>query len=133
MERDNPRSFVRAPLYTKYIKKDEEYRVHVIGGEIVAIQRKVLKKEKADSGEPINWKIRNLDNGFIYQREGINPPDGVRTVALDATRLSGLVFGAVDVIFNTRQQRAYVLEINSAPGITGTTVQNYADAFRAYL
>lgn len=133
MDRDHPESFVRAPLYTKYIKKDEEYRVHVANGDIIAIQRKVLKKEKAESGEVINWKVRNLDNGFIYQRENINPSDEVRKVAVEAMKISGLTFGAVDVIFNAKQRRAYVLEVNTAPGITGTTVDNYADAFRRYL
>ena len=42
MERDNPRTFVRAPLYTKYVKKDEEYRVHVAEGEIIASKDTVL-------------------------------------------------------------------------------------------
>ncbi len=133
MDRDHPDRFVRASLYTKYIKKDEEYRVHVIDNTVVAVQRKVLRRERAESGEPINWKIRNLDNGFVYQREGINPSPEVTRVATEAVRLSGLTFGAVDVIYNTRQARAYVLEINSAPGITGTTVTDYATALRRYV
>jgi hypothetical protein len=132
MDRDHPESFVRASLYTKYIKKDEEYRVHVVNGNVIAIQRKVLRREKAESGEAVNWKIRNLDNGFVYQREGINPHVSVSRSALEAIRLSGLDFGAVDVIYNRRSERSYVLEINSAPGITGTTVTDYATAFRGY-
>jgi glutathione synthase/RimK-type ligase-like ATP-grasp enzyme len=42
---------------------------------------------------------------------------------------SGLDFGAVDVIWNERQQRAYVLEINSAPGLEGTTIDDYVRYF----
>lgn len=133
MDRANPRSFVQAPLYTKYVKKEEEYRVHVVDNTVVTIQRKVLRRERAESGEPINWKVRNLDNGFVYQREGINPADSVTAVALEAMRYSGLTFGAVDVIYNSRANRSYVLEINTAPGLEGQTVQNYANAFRRWL
>ena len=42
----------------------------------------------------------------------------------------GLDFGAVDVIYNGHSNRAYVLEINTAPGLTGTTLDNYAAALR---
>ena len=53
--------------------------------------------------------------------------------ALAAMVASGLDFGAVDVIWNSRRLEAYVLEINSAPGLQGQTVENYAAAFRRLL
>ena len=130
MEKNNPKSFGTAPLYTQYIPKKEEYRVHIVRGDVVDLQRKVLRKEKAESGEPINWKIRNLDNGFIYQKNDIHPSDSVFNVALEVMKILGLDFGAVDVVCHSKNQTAYVLEINTAPGITGTTVDNYANAFR---
>jgi D-alanine-D-alanine ligase-like ATP-grasp enzyme len=123
---------VEAPLYTVYVPKKMEFRVHVFKGNdasfIVDIQRKIKKPD----AEVKDWKIRNLDNGFIYARNGVEEivPEDVRVQARCAFDLSGLDFGAVDVIFNEGQGRAYVLEINTAPGISGTTVENYADAFR---
>ncbi len=130
MDRDHPNDFVRAPLYTKYIPKKDEFRVHVIKGEIVDVQRKVLKKEKLESGDDINWKIRNLDNGFIYQREGIDVPDRVKEVSIQAVKQVGLDFGAVDVVVDVKTQAPKVLEVNTAPGITGTTAKNYAETLR---
>lgn len=129
MDRDHPNDFVRAQLYTEYIKKEDEYRIHIVNGRIIDQQRKALTKEKADAGD-VNWKIRNLANGFIYQRENVNPPDEVKNVAVIAMRNSGLDFGAVDVVYNSKRkgQKSFVLEINTAPGITGTTVENYARA-----
>jgi hypothetical protein len=124
--------FVEAPLYTVYVPKKMEFRVHVFKGNdasfIVDIQRKIKKPD----AEVKDWKIRNLDNGFIYARNGVEEivPEDVRVQARRAFDLSGLDFGAVDVIFNEGQGRAYVLEINTAPGISGTTVENYAEAFR---
>jgi D-alanine-D-alanine ligase-like ATP-grasp enzyme len=39
-----------------------------------------------------------------------------------------LHFSAVDVVYNDREKKAYVLEINTAPGVEGQTIQVYADA-----
>ena len=130
MDKDHPDNFVKAPLYTRYIPKKDEFRVHVVNGVVVDVQRKVVKKEKLDSGEDINWKIRNLGNGFIYQRENIVVPDEVKAVSTKAVEQIGLDFGAVDVVVDVKTQKPYVLEINTAPGITGATVKAYATAFK---
>lgn len=124
----------RAQLYTKYMKKKDEYRVHVVNGRSIDVQRKALSTQFAEEaereGRQINWLVRNLENGFIYQRENLQTPQSVIDVAVAAVRSVGLDFGAVDVIYNEQQARAYVLEINTAPGLVGTTVENYVRAFR---
>jgi D-alanine-D-alanine ligase-like ATP-grasp enzyme len=75
--------------------------------------------------------VRNLANGFVFQRNGIEVPEVVRQVARDTLlAVEGLTFGAVDVIFNERANRAYALEINTAPGLEGTTVDDYVTFFR---
>ena len=53
------------------------------------------------------------------------PPVVVEQGSL-AFAASELDFGAVDIIFNERENKAYVLEINSAPGLEGSTIQDYA-------
>lgn len=119
-----------APLYTQYINKNQEYRVHYAFGEVIDVQRKARSTAFAD--EDVNWKIRNTANGFIYAREdGVYPTDIV-TQASRAVEALGLDFGAVDVIFNDNRNKAYVLEVNTAPGLTGTTLANYTEAFNAY-
>lgn len=114
------------PLYTKYVPKMDEYRVHVFGGEVILVQRKALKEGVQNP----NWKVRNLENGFIFQRNNLEPPADVLTQALAAINDLGLDFGAVDVIWNDRRQEAYVLEVNTAPGLGGSTVDDYANAFK---
>lgn len=130
MHRDNPDDFVTARLYTKYIPKTDEYRVHVVGDRVVDVQRKALRNGWAEEHGEVNWKVRNLANGFIYMRNGINPPQSVLDVSIRAVNTIGLDFGAVDVIFNEKRNQPYVLEINTAPGIEGTTVDNYVEAFK---
>jgi D-alanine-D-alanine ligase-like ATP-grasp enzyme len=53
----------------------------------------------------------------------------VTSEAIKAVNCLGLYFGAADVIWNDKEQRAYVLEVNTAPGLEGTTLENYANAF----
>lgn len=146
----DPASLVQASLYVQYKKKKDEYRVHCgknvqtplpgaeSGGSlsdgvhqttIIAIQRKA----KRNGAENVDWQIRNHANGFIYRRDNINPPPCVETVARSAFELSGLDFGAVDVIFNQKEGKAYVLEINTAPGLEGQTITDYSNYFKGVV
>lgn len=118
---------VDTPLYVKYVPKKQEYRIHVRDGEVVDVQRKARRKDLAD--DLVNWKIRNHDNGFIFARNDVVCPEDVTEQAVAAVKAIGLDFGAVDVIFNDKEKKAYVLEINTAPGLSGTTLEGYAAAF----
>lgn len=132
MSKDNPENFVRAPLYTMYVLKADEFRIHIVNGAVTDVQRKALRSNWMDENpdQKPNWRIRNLENGFIYMRNGVVAPDCVITEAVKAVKESGLDFGAVDVIFNQHQGKAYVLEVNSAPGVEGTSAVNYSAAFK---
>ena len=131
MTEDNPGGFVRAPLYTRYIKKQDEFRVHVVNNEVIDVQRKALSSEAVR--EDVDWRIRNHAGGFIYAREGVDLPDVAKEQALRVIRRCGLDFGAVDLIYNRRQDKYYVLEVNTAPGLTGTTLTNYTNAMRGFI
>lgn len=121
-----------APLYTEYVPKKHEYRVHVFQGRVIDVQRKARRLDVAD--EDVNWKVRNNANGFVFARNGdalgTVPDDVLHQATLAVTSLN-LDFGAADVIFNERQSLAYVLEVNTAPGLEGTTLTNYGEAFRS--
>lgn len=122
-----------APLYVEYVKKDSEYRIHLmrIGGqiEVIDIQRKIRDPNRV----PTDWKVRSHANGFIFVRNGVTPPEDVVEQARLAFVVSALDFGAVDVLYNKSKQSAYVLEINTAPGLCGTTVKKYAEGFKRML
>ena len=55
--------------------------------------------------------------------------DGIIEQSIAAVQHVGLDFGAVDIIYNQREDSSYVLEINTAPGLMGTTGERYAEAF----
>lgn len=123
-----------APLYVEYIKKEQEYRIHVgkVKGtvRVIAEQRKARNKSIPDAD--VDWQVRNHKNGFVFVRQDCSPPDCVLSAACAALSASGLDFGAVDVVYNGKEDRAYVLEINTAPGLEGTTIKDYADFFREF-
>lgn len=115
----------QAPLYVQYIKKMNEYRVHVFNGQVIDITEK--KRRREFDGQR-DTHIRNLDNGYVFIRDDVRPDASVGPLAVSAVHALGLDFGAVDIIWNNRRHQAYVLEVNTAPGLEGTTVERYADA-----
>lgn len=119
----------QVPLYVEYVPKDAEYRVHCFrfreGIEAIDIQRKIRDPER----EPTNWRVRSHQNGFIFVRKDVVPDGDVLTQAQKAMTISGLDFGAIDVVWNAKRGTAYILEVNSAPGITETTLEKYKSAF----
>ena len=131
-EREKGLDIPRAPLYTRYVKKAAEYRVHVLGGRVIDVQRKIKRPDFV--GTP-NWQVRNHENGFIYIRNGVEDamPEDVLVQAMKCFERSGLDFGAIDVIWNDKEQKAYVLEINTAPGLSPETTRRYAEAFKAFI
>ncbi len=90
-----PEELVEAPLYTKWVRPSQEYRVHIFQECLLDIQRKARKRDVPD--EEVNWKIRNLAGGFIFARneefeeELVNK---LRKVAVQAVEGCGLDFGA---------------------------------------
>lgn len=126
---DNLDDLPPAPLYTKYIKKDQEYRIHVAGGQVIFQQRKARKKEVPD--EEVNWQVRNLAGGFIFANDGVNAPDNVCANAIAAVAALGLDFGAVDIV-TTKKGEAYALEVNTACGLAGKTIDAYVKYFQTY-
>lgn len=115
-----------APLYTRYQKKTHEYRLHVLGGEVREIQRKVFVKSE-ENPEPKDWRIRNHTFGFIFQTED-GCPDPVREAVLKVNEcFDGLSFAAYDVIYHEPTKKALVLEANTAPGLEGPRLAVYGD------
>lgn len=120
---------VDAPLYTKYTKSKSEWRVHIYNNRVIQTSRKVRNPDVPV--EEVDWKIRNHDRGFIFQRNNENIPQDVIDQSLLAIRDLSLHFGAVDVLYNERYNQAYVLEVNCAPNLEGSLVELYANAINS--
>lgn len=107
----------------------QEFRLHVVNGQVIDRQQK--RKRRDDDDElRANPYIRSHANGWVFCREGIECYDELDQAAKDAVEALGLDFGAVDCA-RCSDGRVCVYEVNTAPGLEGTTLQSYARAFRA--
>lgn len=119
----------RVQFFTKYFKAKDEYRVHVFDNNVIDIQQ----KRKRSDAEEVNFMVRNHDNGFVFCRENVELPAGCAEIAVNAVNALGLDFGAVDLRYNAKQKRCAVLEVNTAPGLEGTTLEIYVNAVRELI
>lgn len=120
----------QVPLYTNYIRKTDEYRAHVFGDKVFFVQRKARKLDVPD--DEVNWQVRNHANGFIYAHDGVDVEDDVKSICVKAVKALGLDFGAVDLI-KTKTGRWYVLEVNTACGLEGTTLDKYVEQLKEFV
>jgi len=126
----NQGSVPDAPLYTKYKKKKKEFRVHVFDGTVISVQE---KRKRKDYNGTTNAQIRSYRHGWVFCRENVVEPADLRSVAQQAIKALGLHFGAVDIIWNALDNVSYVLEVNTAPGVEGSSTDIYAQTIKAYL
>ncbi len=122
---------VDAPLYVKYIRKEKEYRLHVFNGVIIDM---VEKRRQTGFAENSNYNkyIRSYEQGWLMAREGIAVTEATKAEAIKAVNALGLDFGAVDIVMGPKN-KPYVLEVNCAPGLAGTTIQSYKAAIETWM
>ena len=134
--------------YVEYIKPHKEYRIHVMGGKILFAQKKYFRPELykriMDDGAPIDIEaekdiIRNNEHGWGFHDMNSleNVPACIQDASIRAVDALGLDFGAVDVI-STRGDtkgslKAFVLEINTAPGLRDRNLTKYAEGLKSLL
>lgn len=118
-------------FYVKYVRKQREFRIHVMRGEVIFKQEKLKKNGVEDADKYVRSHHRGWCFAFHHLEE--KPvPEVVLRAGVDAVRALGLDFGAVDIAWNERSG-ATVLEVNTAPGIEESSLVAYADAFQRLL
>ncbi len=125
---NNPNELVNAPLYTVKTKHRDEYRVHIFKGEVLDVQKK--KRKLGFNGSSSG--IRNHSSGWVYARTDVAIPDMLCPIAIQAVELLGLDFGAVDIGHKVNDNKFFVFEVNTAPGLEGSTLDKYTKAIYNY-
>lgn len=122
---ENPEEVVRAPLYTKALDGYEEYRIHVLRGEVFYAQKKLPRHENA------NTIIKNIKDYYFSKRDISRLHPKLYEIPKNTIKALGLDFGAVDVLKKGNDIR--VLEVNTAPGLDNSTSRAYYKAFRSLI
>jgi len=125
LEKGQQAALPNAGVFTKYKKKKREFRVHVFRDKVVQVLEK--RKRKEFNGE-VNTKVRNTANGYVFCSQDVVEPEGIRELALKASKVTNSDFRGVDIGFNEKLNELFVIEVNSAPGIQGTNVDRYIEA-----
>jgi glutathione synthase/RimK-type ligase-like ATP-grasp enzyme len=108
----------------KYIDKNKEYRVHILGKYKAIVNVKITKKE-----DKANEIVRSHDNGWIQVEYTGEFKQKLIEIAKNVLNVLKYDFGAIDIILG-KDGYFYVLEINSAPGLEDRKLQIYADYFK---
>ena len=117
-ERDYRR---RRDFYTAYIPTNREYRVHVVGEEVVRVQGKYL-----DFPEQKKAWIRNYESGYRFRNPRLRLHSRRLQAAIRAVSVLGLDFGAVDLLIGDDNE-TYILEVNTAPSCSPLTGAAYVN------
>lgn len=117
-------------LYTEYIKKREEFRVHIFADPTnpkFFVQQKLRSTQRLAEGS-VDYKVRNLTNGWVYVNvENAVIPEEHLAEFYNVLLQYGISFGALDIVWNKSRDNYYILEVNAAPGIDNDTLAFYAD------
>lgn len=122
---------MNCPVYTQYKKKKKEFRVHIFKDQVVQVLEK--RRKTNWQGDKSDTKIRNTANGYVFCSSGVVEPDGIRDLALKASKVTSSDFKGVDIGYNEKKNELFVIEVNSAPGIEGSNVQRYVDVIKQGL
>lgn len=106
--------------FTEFVPSSTEYRAWIYRRRHLGLYEKVLTYPKKQFTKRGGKKVgRNYHNGWTFQLVASDRvPRGAVEQAVKAVEALGLDFGAVDVLHGL-DNKFYVLEVNSAPGVEG--------------
>lgn len=105
-----------ATHFMEVIEAPREYRVHIFKGRSIRISEKQF--------------VEDGDKDYMTVKPKHNIKH-VRKAAKKAIKAVGLDFGAVDILASDTE--CWVLEVNAAPGLGGSTPRLYAEVFIKYM
>lgn len=119
LERDPAlrRRLLRYDHFQEYISNREEYRVNLLGDEVLTAYRKVPPEGE---GPRLGGH-----RGFELQR---SLPRAAAEAAREARRRVGLDLAGVDLLYDRTRGRWFVLEVNAAPGMGPATLRRFLES-----
>jgi len=118
MYMSNYRNYFTRGYLSEFVDKEREFRVHVANGEAIAVSEKPPQTSK-------KWnEVRGQEFFQIHEW-----PKDIETQSVKAISALSLDHGGVDVML--KDNKAYVLEVNTAPTLYGCDFE--IEAYRKYF
>jgi glutathione synthase/RimK-type ligase-like ATP-grasp enzyme len=112
---------------SEIVDKAKEYRIFVLHNRIVAVSERFPPDDRPRGRQRIAWNTRR--GGHMHNARSTTWSDAALNVAIQGTQSLGLDWAVVDVVTNHNDE-AFVLECNTAPGLSNTyTMARIARAF----
>lgn len=108
-----------ATHFMEFVPAPKEFRVHVFMGDSIRMSQKQFVEDTKD------YTTVKPDPDL--------PKRHIRNAAKAAVEAVGLDFGAVDLLASEDQTQVWVLEVNAAPGLGGSTPRLWAKTFINYM
>ncbi len=120
-----------AEYFIKYIPIKQEWRVHVIEGQVSFVQKKYQQDRVSTSFMGVQG-VRDAWHKQVLQPNVAG--DEVCNLAVRAVESLGLDFGGVDIIVSLDNNKLYLLEVNTGPALPTSVVRSaYLAYFRRIL
>ncbi len=124
---DTPEQIVDAPVYVAYHKKTAEYRVNLYRGEVVCIREKRLRKGY-ERPEGQDYRVRSHDNGYVFCEPLVPVSHEAIAMCIKASAITNSDIVGIDLAYHKPTNYYFLLEVNSAPGMQGDTIDRYVKA-----
>lgn len=95
-------------IMQKYIEADGDIRVHVLGDQIIGAMKRTKVKNDFRANYSLGGKVEKIDL----------KEDEVK-IAINAAKAVGATWSGVDLMRNKKDNKLYIIEINSSPGTEG--------------
>jgi len=117
---------VEAPVYVAYQKKTNEYRVNLFKDEVVCVREKRLKTGYIKP-EGRDGRVRSHNNGYVFCEPLQALPEHVIEMSKKAAKITTSDIIGVDLAYHKPTDYWFLLEVNSAPGMEGKTIEQYTE------
>lgn len=130
----------QAPLYTRYFRKDAEYRVHILNKTSIHVQQK--RRRNGWEGNPEDALVRSHANGYVFATQNLDCDrllyrEALVELCVRAAAACGVNHAAVDVLARHHPRKGnslVVCELNSGPAVDADSTRNaYVQGFDAQI
>lgn len=92
----------------EYLDADYDMRVHVLGEKVIAAMKRYKIEKDFRSNYSLGGKVEKFD-----------PTEEEKEIAILAAKAVGAAWAGVDLMRNKKDNKLYVIEVNSSPGTEG--------------